>query len=152
MAASKKSKYRALLSFLVYLILLGYFLFFAESMGRNTSEVEYRYNLVLFQEIKRFFYHSDILGIKVVMMNIVGNVVAFMPFGYFVPRLAKRKVGFFATTLFSLEFSLFVEAVQLVTKTGSFDVDDLLLNTLGGILGYIVYCIVHKRRQQKKTK
>ena len=89
MAATNKSKYRALLSFLIYLILLGYFLFFAESMGRQNHGDEYRYNLILFQEIKRFIYHADILGIKAVAINILGNVVVFMPFGYFIPRISR---------------------------------------------------------------
>jgi glycopeptide antibiotics resistance protein len=35
-----------------------------------------------------------------------------------------------------------VEVTQLVTRVGSFDVDDLLLNTIGGILGYLIYKIV----------
>ena len=37
------------------------------------------------------------------------------------------------------ELSLLVELLQLVFKVGSFDVDDLLLNTIGGLLGYLVY-------------
>jgi len=43
---------------------------------------------------------------------------------------------------FSFEFSLLVETIQLVSKVGSFDVDDLLLNTIGGAIGYLnFYCI-----------
>ena len=41
------------------------------------------------------------------------------------------------TVLYSFELSLLVELLQLVFKVGSFDVDDLLLNTIGGLLGYI---------------
>ena len=43
------------------------------------------------------------------------------------------------TVLYSFELSLLVELLQLVFKVGSFDVDDLLLNTIGGLLGYLVY-------------
>ena len=152
MAATNKSKYRALLSFLIYLILLGYFLFFAESMGRQNHGDEYRYNLILFQEIKRFIYHADILGIKAVAMNILGNVVVFMLFGYFIPRISRRTVGVFSTTLFSLEFSFFIELIQLISKKGSFDVDDLFMNTVGGFLGYIIYYIVYKCIQNNRKK
>jgi hypothetical protein len=42
--------------------------------------------------------------------------------------------------LYSFELSLVVELLQLVTKVGSFDVDDLMLNTLGGLFGFFVYC------------
>ncbi len=40
-------------------------------------------------------------------------------------------------TLISFEFSLLIECIQLVSKVGSFDVDDMILNTLGGSLGYL---------------
>ena len=43
------------------------------------------------------------------------------------------------TVLYSFELSLLVELLQLVFKVGSFDVDDLFLNTIGGLLGYLVY-------------
>lgn len=152
MAANKKSKILPFLSFLIYLVLLGYFLFFAEGMGRHNSEAEYRYNLVLFQEIKRFIYHVDVLGIKAVMINVVGNIIVFMPFGYFVPRLARRTVGVWTTVLFSLEFSVLVEVMQLLSKKGSFDVDDLLLNTIGGLIGYVVYYVIHRWRLKKHNK
>ena len=52
-------------------------------------------------------------------------------------------------TLVGFEFSLFIELMQLITKVGSYDVDDLIMNTVGGILGYIAYRIcyyVWKRR------
>jgi len=57
----------------------------------------------------------------------------------FLPRLFKRCRNLFFVIVLSLELSLLVEVVQLVTRVGSFDVDDLLLNTIGGILGYIIY-------------
>jgi glycopeptide antibiotics resistance protein len=48
-----------------------------------------------------------------------------------------------------------VEVFQLITKVGSFDVDDLLLNTIGGICGYILFAIcaaIRRRHAGKKTK
>ena len=71
--------------FVVYLIILFYFLFFAEAMGRvsDSGEREYIYNLELFKEIRRFLEYRDILGWKAVMLNLAGNVVAFVPFGSF---------------------------------------------------------------------
>lgn len=58
--------------------------------------------------------------------------------------------------LYSFELSLLVETIQLVTKVGSFDVDDLLLNTIGGVCGYLVYGSLQKIRRKwnvnKKTQ
>ena len=74
------------------------------------------------------------------IMNLFGNVLIFMPFGFFLP-MASRFRSIFATIFWSFMLSLAVEMFQFITKVGSFDVDDLLLNTLGGIIGHIFFCI-----------
>lgn len=137
-----------ILLFTAYLALLCYFLFFAESMGRSFVERAYHYNLMPFKEIGRFWIHRQALGFWSVALNLVGNVVAFIPFGMFLPWLYGRCRKFSLTVLFSFEFSLFVEITQLAFKVGSFDVDDILLNTLGGVLGFLgyrIYVCIRKR-------
>lgn len=140
----KKGRHRLKLTwvlFVVYMVLLAYFLFFAESMGRTYSDRDYHYNLILFREIRRCIDCWDTMP-KFAMTNLLGNIVAFVPFGIILPILKKRKQTFFYILLFSFEFSLFVEIIQLVSKVGSFDVDDLILNTLGGAIGYLGYWLV----------
>lgn len=134
-----------ILLFVVYLAMLCYFLFFAESLGRNFSERTYHYNLKLFKEIKRFWVHRASLGAWSVGLNLIGNVVAFLPMGAFLPLLSVRCQRLLPDILLCFEFSLLVEFVQLIGKVGSFDVDDILLNTLGGILGYAIYGLFLKR-------
>lgn len=124
--------------FLCYIGALAYFLFFAEDYGRS-DDGNFRYNLVLFQEITRCIKYRAILGNEVVLMNLVGNVVGFMPFGFLLPLLSVKERRLVMVLLLTFELSLVVEVVQLFTGVGSFDVDDLLLNTLGGILGYGCY-------------
>lgn len=141
-ADRKKHRIVAGVIFVLYFIVLFYFLFFSEEMGRTYTEREYHYNLVPFKEINRFIQYREMLGMRSVMLNIVGNVVAFMPFGTFLPVFVAKWKKFWFTALYSFELSLFVETLQLITKVGSFDVDDLLLNTLGGILGYVLYRIL----------
>lgn len=136
---------------MAYLILLFYFLFFSEGLGRINTESEYRYNLTLFREIKRFIEYRDILGFRAVFLNLAGNVIAFMPFGFLWPLLRDYRTNWFVTTTSAFLFSLFAESVQLVLKLGSFDVDDLLLNTIGGLLGYIV-CMLYKRLRGRRTE
>ena len=60
--------------------------------------------------------------------NLFGNVIIFMPFGFFLPMASKYR-SFLAAVFYSFTLSLCVETFQLLTKVGSFDVDDLLLNT-----------------------
>ncbi|MDD6637489.1 MAG: VanZ family protein [Lachnospiraceae bacterium] len=152
MAASKNTKRKKSLYvvlFAAYLILLFYFLFFSEGLGRASTEAEYRYNLTLFREIKRFIEYRHVLGYKAVFLNVVGNVIAFMPFGFLLPPLMNYKTNWFVTTIWAFLFSLFVETIQLFFRLGSFDVDDMLLNTIGGLLGYII-CILLKGTKGKK--
>ena len=152
MAASKKNKRKKSLYvvlFAAYLILLFYFLFFSEGLGRASTETEYRYNLTLFREIKRFIEYRHVLGYQAVFLNVVGNVIAFMPFGFLLPPLMNYKTNWFVTTIWAFLFSLFAETIQLFFRLGSFDVDDMLLNTVGGLLGYII-CILLKGTKGKK--
>ena len=141
--------------FVLYVAFLLYFLLFSEIYGRTGTRMEYSYNLELFKEIKRFWNHRDILGAYVVTMNLLGNVVIFIPFGFFLPMASGYK-SFITTFLYSFLVSLGIESLQLVTRIGSFDVDDLLLNTLGGCIGYIIFSIFIKSRirygASKKTK
>lgn len=133
--------------FLMYLALLVYFLFFAESFGRTAPKSRgYSYNLVPFKEISRFWIYREKLGIRAMMLNIVGNIVAFMPCGFFLPIVSRRSKKWYNTVIISFMFSLFVETIQLIFRVGSFDVDDLLLNTAGGILGFVLYCSVQQMR------
>lgn len=145
------------ISFVLYLALLCYFLFFAEAFGRTEPGQEYHYNLILFKEIGRFWTNRRMLGFWPVFCNIAGNVIAFLPYGFFLPavfsgvRGTERKLlpGMLRVLLLSLLLSLFVEVVQLVSKVGSFDVDDLLLNTSGGLLGYMLYFAGRHLRRHK---
>ena len=139
MAANKHKKLFWWVCFIAYLLLLGYAVFY--SFGR-VENADYRYNLTLFQEIGRYYY----LGMRtgdwhLFLLNVVGNVCVFIPFGMFLPKLFSKCKNPLLTLLFSFELSLCVEIVQLVTKIGSFDVDDLLLNTLGGICGFAIYTV-----------
>ena len=100
----------------------------------------------LFKEIKRFWKYildNDSLG-RIARLNIIGNVVAFIPFGIFLPVLSHRRIKLIATTLYSFSLSLAIELTQLITMVGSCDVDDLILNCLGGLTGYIIYAVWYK--------
>ena len=128
--------------FFVYIIALVYFMFFSEMLGRSIVSVSYNYNLIPFKEISRFIRYSHVLGMGAVVANLLGNVIAFVPFGLFLPCLINHKFGYAGMTILSLDLSLSIEILQLVCKVGSFDVDDLLLNTLGGFLGYFIFRMI----------
>ena len=140
--------------FVLYIIFIIYFLIFSDWYGRTGEMQEYHYNLVLFKEIKRFWEYRDQVGMFAMFTNLFGNVIIFMPFGFFMPMASKYR-SLFSTVFYSFGLSLCVETFQLVTKVGSFDVDDLLLNTIGGLAGYILFVIcaaIRRRHAGKKTK
>ncbi|MCU6736492.1 VanZ family protein [Diplocloster agilis] len=147
-STAKIIKTAGMLLFLLYIIGLVYFMFFAEEYGRMPGERTYSYNLVLFQEIKRFIKYRDVLGPMAVLTNLVGNVVGFMPFGFILPIIHRGSRQFLWITLLTFQLSLLIEVTQLIFKVGSFDVDDLLLNTIGGMLGYLVFWICNKIRRK----
>ncbi len=128
-----------ILLFAAYLALLSYFLFFADRLERAYAERTYHYNLTLFKEIRRFWVYRETLGLGPVLLNLFGNVAAFLPFGVFLPRLFPKCRSLLLTSMFAFEFSLGVEVMQLLFKVGCFDVDDVFLNTVGGVLGFLIY-------------
>lgn len=144
MQASSKIVLRkiCLVLFAVYVMILAYFLFFSDGYGRTTVYDEFRYNLIPFQEIKRFYIYSAKVGIVASITNIAGNVVAFMPFGALIRWVRNKKTSLWIACGYTFLFSLAIELVQLVTRVGVFDVDDLILNTLGGLAGYAGYMIL----------
>jgi len=82
------------------------------------------------------FYHC--------LINLSGNLFLFIPVGYFLPRLwpKLRNIVFFLLTGF-LAITL-VELLQLVTLLGSLDIDDLILNLSGMLMGYVSFLIFKK--------
>lgn len=137
--------------FVLYIIFVFYFLLISEIYGRTGEMQEYHYNLVLFREIKRFWNYREQLGIFATATNLLGNVLIFLPFGFFMAMASKYR-SFLSTLIYSFALSLTIELSQLFMKVGCFDVDDLLLNTIGGILGFITFliCNVIRRNYAKK--
>lgn len=137
--ATRKVRIFGRIFFVAYMILALYFMLFSETLDRTMVSDQYRYNLTLFKEITRFWNMRHTYGWNITIINLLGNVVCFMPFGFLLPMVSKRSVfkNFFSVTFLAMLFSIGIETAQLVTKVGAFDVDDIFLNTIGGLLGYI---------------
>jgi glycopeptide antibiotics resistance protein len=134
-----------------YLLALAYFLFFAEATGRTYNDRTYQYNLRLLREIRRFVVYRKQLGFLAVALNLAGNVLAFVPFGLFLPLLVRGTRSFVKTLASGFSFSLLVEVIQLFSRVGSFDVDDILLNTAGTACGYVLFLILYVWHRKNKS-
>lgn len=127
------------LAFAIYMFVLVYFLLLSDGFGRTVPSEEFHFNLIPFVEIIRFIKYREYIGFYSVTLNLVGNVIAFIPFGALIRWVINRKVRWFHVVGYTFLFSLSVELLQLIAKVGAFDVDDLILNTLGGLIGFFVY-------------
>ena len=79
------------------------------------------------------------------VINLGGNILLFIPAGYLLPRIFPKQRNFLLFLLTCAASILLVETAQLFSLLGSFDIDDLILNLAGMILGFSVYCIRHPK-------
>lgn len=116
---------------LLLLLFITYILFLFELV---TSRDVYMNgtNLVPFREMFRYTVGSENFN-----RQVIGNILLFMPFGFFATYYTKiKKIS--SISFMSILISLTIEVVQKYIGR-SFDVDDIILNVVGGILGFLVY-------------
>lgn len=97
-------------------------------------------NLVPFYTIRTFFRHTPT---KVFLVNIVGNLVMFMPWGFGLVLLWKKNRGFWRLCLLAFLLTACIETVQLFIGR-HVDVDDLLLNFAGALLGAGTWAVLRR--------
>jgi len=100
-------------------------------------------NLIPFHrswELFQYYLHHGLW--EAIFINFPGNIVVFLPIGFFAGLLSD-KPRWWKGTLWAFGFSLFVEVFQLFVSRGT-DVDDLILNTLGGLLGHGVFLLLRR--------
>lgn len=96
-----------------------------------------RVNLVPLVHILEYKNRKDVL------MNIIGNVTMFIPSGIILPILYRKLDSFVKVTAAGAAMSLCIEIMQLPFAVRASDIDDLILNTLGVMIGYIIYAAVY---------
>ena len=128
-------------SFLVYvfmvLTLTGYFILFREIAAHGwwhrvllRVQTKERINLHPFLMFKQF---------RLASTQVIGNLVMLLPLGIYIPLLFPGLSGFFRVFIICLCVSISIELMQLITSVRSTDIDDVILNTSGAVVGYILY-------------
>lgn len=130
--------------FVVYLIILIYMMFFGfgRSVRPNTA-----YNIIPFKTIYLYFLHAHHFKISIWFINMVGNIGVFIPFGLLLPGLShrlKKTIPFL--TVFFIGITI-LETFQYTFKVGSFDVDDILLNSLGAWIGLKIWLFMSTNKK-----
>lgn len=116
------------LSFLIYIMCLFQVVTFQDDTTWSSN------NFIPFKEIMRYN-----MGSRLFFKNVIGNMVMFLPYGFFISYyLDNKKLSL--TFILTLITSVAIETVQLIIGR-VFDIDDIILNVIGGTLGFYIYHI-----------
>lgn len=96
-------------------------------------------NLVPFKTILP--YLSGGQGLIIGGLNIVGNIVLLVPIGFLVP-LIFRNISWKRMLAIAFAAGLLIEGMQVVLHVGIFDIDDVILNGLGVMVGYWTFLML----------
>lgn len=103
---------------------------------------EISFKLIPFTTYSEAFKSGD----KALIFQYIGNILIFIPFGFLLPACAfsikRRRLSMKETVVIGLFVSLFIEIFQLITRFGTFEVDDIINNFIGVITGCIIFAII----------
>ena len=123
---------------LVYIL----YLFVLFQLVTTTDYGSYGYNnFIPFKEIMRYDIAAPLFW-----RNVVGNIVVFAPFGYIITdiiHMFTKRMNLFISFGFTVLMSSSIEFIQMFIGR-SFDIDDIILNSLGGLIGFIAFVIMKK--------
>jgi glycopeptide antibiotics resistance protein len=127
------------LAILTKLILFKYIPLTAIIQHFNFTYHEYHWrssNFTPFKTIIFYLFLADV-NLNIRIENLAGNIIGFAPLGFILPLFSKRFQKLSTVTLAAFSLSLTFEILQLLFELGSFDVDDVILNTFGGVAGFL---------------
>lgn len=141
---SKKLNNLFLVASIVYGLVLLYVLFL-RSMGHDhaftyTEYLKYMSNFIPFISVYNLFT-TPVISTSIVLsflINFVGNILLFIPWGFLLPLYFKNLRTFKQFIMTTLMAVLLIESIQLFTMLGSFDIEDILLNTVGAYIGFFI--------------
>ena len=120
-----------MLVFAIYILCLFQVVTFQDSSALSGN------NFMPFREIFRYNITS-----RLFLKNVIGNMIMFFPFGFFISYYINPD-DIKPTIILTLIASIAIEVVQLMIGR-VFDIDDILLNLIGGSLGYAIYNIMRR--------
>jgi glycopeptide antibiotics resistance protein len=108
-------------------------------------------NLVPFQTIFDYLHYRQNMSFLRWFANIFGNMLIFLPLGLYLPLVFQRMRAFSKSLFTVVVVSISLEVLQYLFGTGSTDVDDLLLNTVGGSVGYCLFLLVTRIARRREA-
>ncbi|MCM3743220.1 VanZ family protein [Sporosarcina luteola] len=117
----------------------GFFVFNLDAWKLNA-------NLIPFKNTLNYVINHDRFNLDTIINNTLGNILIFIPLGVFLPILFKRYTSFSRAITFSIIVSFTLEALQFLLQIGQFDIDDLILNAIGSMVGFLFIKLIFKFR------
>lgn len=148
-------KINLVIYFLVYIVIIFNLTLFDELYGRQglnavnwTREMLNNYfndsfNIIPFHTIKLFIngYNNNVVTYHAFIENIYGNLLAFIPFAFFIPLIFKKVDKYYEFLIIMVIIVLQIELLQFITMSGACDIDDVILNLLGASIAYFIFRI-----------
>lgn len=106
-------------------------------------------NFIPFVGIFQYLFGNDV-SFNIALYNVVGNVLIFMPMGLLL-QLMRPKQSLLRTVIVVCLSSIAVELIQYIMGIGSADIDDIILNTLGGLLGAFIFILLNRLIKNRYT-
>lgn len=100
--------------------------------------LKYNTNVIPFKNTMTYINGADRFNLDVIVNNTLGNLLIFLPLGMFIPLLFKKYKGMSKIMATSIVISFSIEILQIALKIGQFDVDDVILNTFGAMIGFLL--------------
>jgi glycopeptide antibiotics resistance protein len=123
------------------LTLTGYFILFNQVSAHNWwHKMLERVNRREGVNLQPFMFMK---GHRLFSYEVVGNFIMLLPLGIYLPLLYKKIKGFFSVTFVAMMVSVSIELMQLATNVRIADIDDVILNTAGASVGFIIYYIIY---------
>lgn len=137
--AEKVSKFREIVKafFFIYFLMVIHYTF--DSVFISDQINKFYFNLIPLKETIEMFRGN----INIALYNVVGNTLMFVPLGIFIPVLFKSKGKISCILLYGFLASFFIEINQFFIKGNrAADVDDIIFNTIGAVIGYAIYKVI----------
>ena len=133
--------YIALLFVFVVVKFKGSFYELSDRVNTYSMQGSINYNLIPFRSMSA---QIERITQWWALKNLLGNIIPFIPFGFLLPVTYKKFSSAISVFVIGLASILVIESFQFFTKLGSFDVDDIILNMIGIVCGYVIFLVINR--------
>lgn len=133
--------YIALLFVFIVVKFKGSFYELSDRINSHSMQGSINYNLIPFRSMSIQIEHiTQWWALK----DLLGNIIPFIPFGFLLPIAYKKFSSAIKVFFTGLASILLIEIFQFFTKLGSFDIDDIILNMIGIVCGYLMFLVINQ--------